>query len=91
MLFVDPMMKTGLESIAYAPRPKKFDGLRIAIIENTKKNAEAVMVKLAEKLKAAYGMEVSLLMHKPQRDPLKDDQLKELKESVDVVITGIGD
>jgi len=39
----------------------------------------------------AYGMKVSLLMHKPQRDPLKDEELKELKGSTDIVISGVGD
>lgn len=91
MLFIDPTMKTGREKIAYVPRPERLEGLRIAIIENTKKNAEVVMVRLAEKLKASYGMDVTLLMHKPQRDPLKDEQLKELKASVDIAISGVGD
>jgi predicted GTPase len=91
MMFVDPTMKTGRENISYVPRPKKLEGLRVAIIENTKKNAEAVMVRLAEKLNVAYGMKVSLLMHKPQRDPLKDEELKELKGSTDIVISGVGD
>jgi hypothetical protein len=88
---VDPTIATARESIAYAPRPKNLKGLRIGLIENTKKNAEAVLHKVAEKLRAAHGIEVQVLVHKAQRAPLKDAQLAELKGKVDFVVTGVGD
>ena len=73
------------------PRPQSLKGLRIGLVENTKKNSEAVLQRLAEKLASAYGMQVEVLVHKPQRAPLKDEQLKELKGRTDLVITGVGD
>lgn len=47
-------------------------GLRIGLIENGKKNAEAMLRKVAGKLEAAHGMTLKVLVHKPLRAPLKD-------------------
>ncbi|MDA0655348.1 MAG: hypothetical protein O2912_02920 [Proteobacteria bacterium] len=91
MDILDPTIATEREHIAYAPRPQNLAGLRIGLIENTKPNAEAVLQKVAEKLKAAHGMSVDVLVHKHQRAPLKDDQLAELKGRTDFAIAGVGD
>ena len=76
---LDPTIATAKEHIDYVPRPQSLKGLRIGLVENTKKNSEAVLQRLAEKLASAYGMQVEVLVHKPQRAPLKDEQLEELK------------
>ena len=88
---LDPTIATARESIEYAPRPRNLQGLRIGLIENTKKNAEAVLRKLTERLESEYGMRVEVLVHKAQRAPLQDAQLAELKGKTDFVIAGIGD
>jgi len=91
MNVLDPTIATNEEPISYAPRPQSLQGLRIGIIENTKKNAEEVLTKLAEKLESAYGMKAVKLMHKPERAPVKDWEIAELRDQVDFVIAGIGD
>jgi hypothetical protein len=91
MSLLDPTMATEEEPIDYAPRPASLRGLRIGLIENTKKNAEAVLRKLAEKLETAHGMTAEVLVHKPQRAPVKDAQIAELKGNTDFAIAGIGD
>jgi len=88
---LDPTIATARESIAYVPRPKNLEGLRIGLIENTKKNAEAVLRRLAEKLAAAHNMKLEVLVHKPQRAPLKEAQVAELKGRADFAIAGVGD
>ena len=88
---LDPTISTPREEIAYAPRPKSLKGLRIALIENTKKNAEAVLNLVAQKLTDLHGMKVAVLVHKPQRAPLTDDQIGELKGRTDFAIAGVGD
>ena len=88
---MDPTISTARENIDYPPRPRSLRNLRVGVIENTKKNAEAVLRKLAEKLAAAHGIQMEVLVHKPQRAPLKDTQLAELKGKTDFVIAGIGD
>jgi hypothetical protein len=91
MNLLDPTMATEEEAIDFAPRPLDLRGLRIGLIENTKKNAEDVLRKLAEKLGSAYAMTAPVLVHKPQRAPVKDAQLAELKGKTDFVIAGVGD
>ena len=91
MNVLDPTIATEEEPIDYASRPTNVRGLRIGLIENTKKNAEAVLTRLADRLKSAYSMKADFLLHKPQRAPLTDAQLAELRNKVDFVIAGIGD
>jgi hypothetical protein len=88
---MDPTIATAREQIDYAPRPHALAGLRIGLVENTKKNAEAVLRKLAEILETRHGMKVEVLVHKPQRAPLKDAQIAELKGRTDFAIAGVGD
>ena len=88
---LDPTISTAREPINYAPRPRSLKGLRVGLIENTKKNAAAVLLKLGEKLAAEHGMQVEVLVHKPQRAPLKEAQIAELKGRTDFTIAGVGD
>jgi diacylglycerol kinase family enzyme len=88
---LDPTIATPRDQIAYVLRPKSLKGLRIGLVENTKKNAEAVLRRVAEKLAAAHGMKVEVLVHKPQRAPLKDEQIAQLKGRTDFIIAGVGD
>ena len=91
MNFVDPTIALpAREHIDYAPRPKHFKNLRIGLVENTTGSAEAVLCKLAEKLETVHGMKMEVLVHKPQRAPLKATQVAELKGRTDFAITGVG-
>ena len=56
MNLLDPTIATEEEAIDFVPRPTGLQGLRIGLIENTKKNAEEVLRKLADKLGEAHGM-----------------------------------
>ncbi len=88
---LDPTIAAPRAHIDYVPRPKNLEGLRIGLIENTKKNSEAVLRKLAEKASAAHGMKMEVLLHKSQRAPLTDAQVAELKGRADFAIVGVGD
>ena len=91
MDILDPRIKTERDHIDYAPRPKVLRGLRVGIVENTKKNAETVLRMLAEKLDTAHGIKTEVVVHKPQRAPLTDAQAAQLQGKADIVITGVGD
>lgn len=88
---LDPTVSTAPERIAYVPRPQSLKGLRIGLIENTRKNSEPLLMALARKLHALHGMNVEVLLHKHQRAPLADMQLAELRGSIDFAIVGVGD
>ena len=88
---LDPTISTPRDEIAYAPRPKSLKGMRIALIENTEKNAEAVLNLVTRKLTDLHGMKVEVLVHKPQRAPLTVEQIAQLKGRTDLAIAGVGD
>jgi hypothetical protein len=88
---LDPTIATAREHIAYVPRPKNVSGLRVALLENTRKNSEQVLLALAAGLKRAHDMTVEVLLHKHQRAPLAEGQLAELRGRVDFAIAGVGD
>lgn len=88
---LDPTIATAREPIAYVPRPLNLKGLRVGLIENTKKNSEEVLRALAHKLETVHGISIAVVVHKPQRAPLKDAQVAELKGRADFAIAGVGD
>ena len=65
--------------------------LRIGLVENTKKNSEAVLRKIADSAARDYGMSMEVLVHKSQRAPLTDTQIAEPKGGTNFVIVGVGD
>jgi hypothetical protein len=91
MNLLDPTIATERDHIDYVPRPGSLRGLRVGVIENTRKNSEAVLRKLADRLARDHGITLEILIHKHQRAPLKDDQLAELRGKIDFAISGVGD
>lgn len=91
MDILDPTMETTRDRIDYAPRPRTLKQLRVGLIDNTRKNSEAVLRRLAEKLETVHGIKLEVLIHKHQRAPLKDDQIAAFKGKADFVIAGVGD
>jgi len=91
MDILDPRILPERDHIDYAPRPATLQGLRVGILENTKKNAEGLLRLLAEKLEAKHGVKMQVVVHKPQRAPLTDAQAAQLRGNIDVVVTGVGD
>lgn len=91
MEILDPTLSGEGADFAYAPRPDALTGLRIGLVENTKPNSEALLLKLAQRLEAAHGMTVAHLVHKPQRAPITEEQIAELAGVSDFVICGVGD
>ena len=92
MEIFDPTIPPVKESISYAPRPKDLNGLRVGLIENTKHNSAVLLLRIAERLKERFGMEMVLINRKPSAgDHVTEDVIEDLKEKADFVIAGIGD
>ena len=92
MELFDPTMGHAHEAIAYAPRPGKLDGLRVGLVENTKFNSDKLLLKIAERLKARYGMTmVKMARKKSSGSAVYDHDIAEFKTKADFVIAGVGD
>ena len=92
MEIFDPTTSPPRDSISYAPRPKNLNGLKVGLIENTKHNSDVLLLKIAERLKDRFGMEMAQINRKRSAgDHVTDNVIMDLKEKVDFVIAGIGD
>ncbi|HXH82391.1 MAG TPA: hypothetical protein VNN07_05620, partial [Candidatus Tectomicrobia bacterium] len=63
MIF-DPTAPPGRRAVPLAPRPARLDGLRLALVENTKFNSDVLLLKLAERLGRAHGTRVAVVHRK---------------------------
>lgn len=93
-----PDSEPGPEPAVTAPSPAALAGLRIAVLDNGKPNADVVMTALAESLAARTGAEVALVTKKGPHGlsanaaiPVAEDRLELVCDSADLVITGAAD
>jgi hypothetical protein len=69
---LDPTISTPREPIEYAARPTRLKGLRIGLLENTRRNSEAMLRRLARNLEVVHGMKLEAVVHKHQRFQLHE-------------------
>jgi hypothetical protein len=76
-----------------APRRfKTLDGVRVGLLGNSKLNADAVLLAVAELLKERYALKSVFMRSKPSfSKPVDEAQAQEILEHADVVLTGVGD
>ena len=88
----NPTVSPVQETISYSPRPKSLQGLKVGLVENTKHNSDVLLLKIAERLKMEFGIEmVSLHRKKSASDYVTDETIADLKQKADFAIAGIGD
>ncbi|MFI5400241.1 MAG: hypothetical protein ACHQZQ_04210 [SAR324 cluster bacterium] len=92
MDLMDPTASPDARELLLAPRPKDLTGLRVGLIDNTKFNSRALLLKVAQRLERSHGMRVTLLHRK--RSPSHEvagSAVGEFKAQADFVVSGIGD
>ncbi len=88
----DPTTPVREIQIDYVPRPQELNGLRIGLLENSKHNSDVLLLKIADRLKDRFGMEMTFLAGKKSAaDFVSDDLIAQFRERADFVIAGIGD
>lgn len=88
----DPTVSAVKEKITFAPRPQNLNGLRVGLVENSKHNSDVLLLKIADRLKARYEIEMALLHRKESAsDYVTEAAIEDLKKKADFVIAGIGD
>ena len=93
-----PDSEPGPITTGLAPSPASLKGLRIAVLDNGKPNADVIMIRAAESLAARTGAIVSVVTKKGPLGlsanaaiPLADDRLELLLAQADLAITGAAD
>jgi hypothetical protein len=92
MKLFDPTAPPVPRAITLAPRPRELRGLRVGLVENTKFNSAALLVKLGERLARDCGMAVAPVVRK--RSPshgVSEEAVEALGRTCDFVVSGIGD
>ncbi len=88
----------GQESLALSPPAGSLSGLRIAVVDNGKPNADLVMTHLAQALAARCGATLSVITQKGPQGltanaaiPAAADVVERVQKEADIVITGSAD
>lgn len=88
----DPTVPMTRQAGALAPRPASLQGLRLGLVENTKFNSATLLLRLAERLRAGHGLQVTHVDRK--RSPsheVTEEAVALLRRKADLVVSGIGD
>jgi len=89
---LDPTLEAPAQSIAYAARPQRLEGKRIALVENTKFNSDKLLQKIGDILVNEYGAASARMFRKHNASvPAHAEIIQEIQKTCDVVVAGIGD
>src|SRR5580700_6018864 len=77
---------------ALAPRVRELAALRIGLLDNAKPNAALVLETVADLLRAQHHVgEVTNYTKSYFGTPVEDDRAREIAQSCQAVIAGVGD
>jgi hypothetical protein len=89
---LDPTVEAPEQDVAWAPRPRSLEGLRVALIENTKFNSDRLLARIGDILKAEYGAaETRMWRKKNSSVPAHEEIIEQIRDTCDVMVAGIGD
>ena len=89
---LDPTARASREVHPLAPRPSDLRGKRLGILDNTKSNADVLMLRLAELLCQQHG--VAEIVHRRKAHAAigaTDELCADLVRYCDAVLVGSGD
>ena len=88
----DPTTEVTARRIAYAPRPKSLEGMRIGLVDNTKHNSDQLLLRIAKILEREHGAKTHVIRKKKSAGAAPHAEIiEEYKANCDVVVAGVGD
>lgn len=92
LTLMSPKSATTQDVRTMAPRLTDLTGLRIGLLSNGKLNADVLLQETAACFTREHQCEVNALLDKPNAGkPAEPDQLKQIAQSSDFLITANGD
>jgi len=89
---LDPTREAAGAEPVYAERPKSLEGLRIALVDNTKFNSDVILQRVGDVLVSKYGAASYKLYRKRWPSvPATEEMLHDIKANCDVMVAGVGD
>ncbi|OGA50739.1 MAG: hypothetical protein A3F74_10910 [Betaproteobacteria bacterium RIFCSPLOWO2_12_FULL_62_58] len=88
----DPTTEVTGRRIAYVPRPKSLDGLRIGLVDNTKHNSDQLLLRIAAVIERDHGAKAHVIRRKHSAGAAPHAEIiEEFKANCDVIVAGVGD
>ena len=88
----DPTIPVRIEPIAWVPRPKNLANRKVALVENSKHNSKAILLKILGFLKNRFNMQLAGIHSKQSPGHgITTEALENFKTKADIAIAGIGD
>ena len=88
----DPTTEVAGRHIAFVPRPKSLEGLRIGLVDNTKHNSDQLLLRIAKILEREHAAKAHVIRKKKSAGAAPHAEiLEEYKANCDVVVAGVGD
>jgi hypothetical protein len=88
----DPTTEVAGRRIAYAPRPKSLEGLRVGLVDNTKHNSDQLLLRIAALLERDHGAKAHVIRKKHSAGAAPHAEIiEEFKANCDVIVAGVGD
>ena len=89
---LDPTTEASGRRINYAARPESLAGLTIGLVDNTKHNADQVLLRLAAILENEHGAKTHIIRRKKSAGAAPHAEIiEEYKGACDIIIAGVGD
>jgi hypothetical protein len=89
--FFDPSAGGTKAKLASAPRPGNLKGKVVALLDNTKEQADVILETVAEALREHYGVARVIIRRKEHYSrPAPDELLNELANEAQVAAAAVG-
>jgi hypothetical protein len=88
----DPRGTVAAEAASIAARPRKLAGLRLAVLDNTKWNANKLLRRSMQRLNDEFGLsEINYYRKESFSKVAAPELIREIVGKNDIVLTAIGD
>lgn len=88
----DPTTEAAGRRIAFTPRPKSLEGLKIGLVDNTKHNSDQLLLRIATLLERNHGAKAHVIRKKHSAGAAPHAEIvEEFKANCDVIVAGVGD
>ena len=92
LVLISPVNEATVAEPALAPRLSSLRGKRVGLLDNSKSKADKILATVAAILDARYGFTNIVRHRKPSASkPAAPEAIKELANTCDLVIVGVGD
>lgn len=89
---LDPTTEASSRRINYAARPESLAGLTVGLVDNTKHNADQILLRIAAILEKEHGAKTHIIRKKKSAGAAPHAEIvEEYKGACDIIVAGVGD